>query len=37
MRAGKFMLRASDRVYLGGDGMRSIISAGMQFDLQPKR
>ena len=37
VRAGKFMLRASDRVYLGGNGMKSLISAGMQFDLQPKR
>ena len=37
VRAGKFMFRATDRVYLGGDGMQSLISAGMQFDLQPKR
>jgi len=36
VRAGKFMIRASDRVYLGGDGMRSLISAGMQFDLNKR-
>ena len=33
LRVRKFMIRASDRVYLGGSGMRSVISAGMQFDL----
>ena len=37
MRAGRFMIRASDRVYLGGSGMKNVISAGMQFDIQPKR
>ena len=37
VRAGRFMIRAADRVYLGGNGMKSVISAGMQFDLQPKR
>ena len=36
VRAGKFMIRASDRVYLGGDGMKSVISAGMQFDLNKR-
>ena len=36
MRAGRFMVRASDRVYLGGDGMKSVISAGMQFDLNKR-
>ena len=34
LRVRKFMLRATDRVYLGGDGMRSVISAGMQFDFR---
>lgn len=33
VRVRKFMIRASDRVYLGGNGMRSVISAGMQFDM----
>ncbi|NUS98769.1 MAG: hypothetical protein HOQ11_15310, partial [Gemmatimonadaceae bacterium] len=33
LRVRKFMIRATDRVYLGGDGMRSVISAGMQFDF----
>ena len=37
VRAGKYMFRAGDRLYLGGNGMQSLISAGMQFDLQPKR
>ena len=36
VRAGKFMIRAGDRVYLGGDGMRSLISAGLQFDLNKR-
>jgi hypothetical protein len=35
VRVKTFMLRASDRVYLG-DGMQSIISAGVQFDLHKK-
>jgi hypothetical protein len=33
VRVKTFMLRAADRVYLGGNGMRSVISAGMQIDL----
>ena len=33
VRVKTFMIRAADRVYLGGSGMRSLISAGMQFDL----
>jgi hypothetical protein len=33
VRVKSFMIRASDRVYMGGDGMQSVISAGMQFDL----
>ena len=37
VRVRTFMLRATDRVYLGGEGMKSVISVGMQFDLQPKR
>jgi hypothetical protein len=36
VRAGKFMVRASDRVYLGGSGMESVVSAGMQFDLNKR-
>jgi hypothetical protein len=36
VRVKTFMLRASDRVYLGGDGMRSLISAGMQFDFNKR-
>ena len=36
VRAGKFMIRAGDRLYLGADGMKSIISAGMQFDLNKR-
>ncbi|HEX8850484.1 MAG TPA: hypothetical protein VF761_13215 [Gemmatimonadaceae bacterium] len=34
LRVRSFMLRATDRVYLGGNGMRSVISAGMQFDFR---
>jgi hypothetical protein len=34
LRVRKFMIRATDRVYMGGDGMRSVISAGMQFDFR---
>lgn len=33
VRVKTFMLRASDRVYLGGDGMQNLVSAGMQFDF----
>jgi len=36
VRAGKYMVRASDRVYLGAKGMQSVISAGMQFDLNKR-
>ena len=36
LRAGKYMIRASDRVYLGAKGMQSVISAGMQFDLNKR-
>ena len=36
VRVKTFMLRASDRVYLGGSGMESVISAGMQFDLNKR-
>ena len=36
VRAGKFLFRAADRVYLGGNGMQSLISAGMQFDLEKR-
>ncbi|MFL5561255.1 MAG: hypothetical protein ACJ79K_07270 [Gemmatimonadaceae bacterium] len=33
VRVKTFMLRGSDRVYLGGDGMQSLISVGMQYDI----
>ena len=36
VRVKTFMLRATDRVYLGGNGMQSVISAGMQYDI-PQR
>ena len=36
VRVRKFMLRASDRVYLGGNGMQSLISMGMQFDVMKR-
>ena len=35
VRVKTFMLRASDRIYLG-DGMQSVISAGMQIDLNKR-
>ena len=35
VRVKTFMLRASDRVYLG-NGMQSVISAGMQIDLNKR-
>ena len=35
-RVKTFMLRASDRVYMGGGGMQSVISAGMQFDVNKR-
>jgi hypothetical protein len=31
-----FMIRGSDRVYLGAKGMQSVISLGMQFDLNKR-
>ena len=37
VRVRNFMIRGSDRVYLGAKGMQSVISAGIQYDLQPKR
>ena len=37
VRVRNFMIRGSDRVYLGAKGMQSVISAGVQYDLQPKR
>jgi len=36
LRVKTFMIRASDRVYLGGDGMQNVISAGMQFDFNKR-
>ena len=30
-------LRVTDRVYFSGDGMRSVISLGGQFDFRPKK
>ena len=33
VRVRTFMIRASDRVYLGGEGMQSVMSVGMQFDM----
>jgi hypothetical protein len=36
VRVRKVMLRASDRMYLGANGMQSVISAGMQFDLNKR-
>jgi hypothetical protein len=33
----KFHVRLADRVYLGGDGMRSVMSLGAQISLQKKR
>jgi len=35
VRVKTFMLRASDRVYMG-NGMQNVISAGMQIDLQKR-
>ncbi|HET9004596.1 MAG TPA: hypothetical protein VFN39_11400 [Gemmatimonadaceae bacterium] len=37
VKVRNYMIRGSDRVYLGAKGMQSVISLGMQFDLQPKR
>ena len=36
VRVRKVMIRASDRVYMGGNGMRSMISAGVQYDLNQR-
>ena len=36
VRVRNFMLRGSDRVYLGATGMQSVISMGMQFDLNKR-
>ena len=36
VRVHNFMLRGSDRVYLGATGMQSVISMGMQFDLNKR-
>lgn len=33
----KFHVRLADRVYFGGDGMRSVMSVGAQISLQKKR
>ena len=36
VRVRNFMVRGSDRVYLGAKGMQSVISLGMQFDLNKR-
>lgn len=36
VRVKTFMLRASDRVYTGSKGMQSVISVGMQFDVNKR-
>jgi hypothetical protein len=33
VRVRSFMIRAADRMYLGGKGMQSVMSVGMQYDV----